>query len=434
MADIPEDVREALLERAGLAQSDVDRLLERAQLVALPAGSTLHGAQRESYYVVARGIVSAYSHEKGSVRLSGNWGPGDLLCESGRPAGEPPRILFRADTEAVVLELDHELVEEFYRSNRSFRERLDRFYRETRTRSASHEHPSGPDDVHLGVATPHGVCGGQRFVAHFMAYTAPHRETVLRIIEAEAPRAEARPSLDTCAWRSGARVDVKLSSPGVEVSSATRSFRWNGSWQVERFDARLRSSGSEQSMILRFDVALEGLPLVRLRPEVQVRRAARGDETTARIDERPAPRSAFASYASADRAEVLGRVRSLEVVTRIDVFVDCLSIKPGERWKQTLRDEIRDREVFWLFWSRKAMGSPWVDWEWRTALEEKSIDGIQPHPLEPAELAPPPDELAELQFGSAHEWYVTQLRPRRFAAPLRRLWRRLLESLRSTGG
>jgi hypothetical protein len=75
-----------------------------------------------------------------------------------------------------------------------------------------------------------------------------------------------------------------------------------------------------------------------------------------------------------------------------------------------LRDEIVSRDIFWLFWSREAMKSPWVEWEWRTALAAKTIDGIQPHPLEPSDLAPAPEELSALQFGTIYEWYTHHLR------------------------
>ena len=68
------------------------------------------------------------------------------------------------------------------------------------------------------------------------------------------------------------------------------------------------------------------------------------------------------------------------------------------------------REMFWLFWSRSAMASKWVDWEWRTAYLYKGKSFIQPHPLEPFDMAPPPIELEELQFGNAFESYVHSLR------------------------
>jgi hypothetical protein len=45
--------------------------------------------------------------------------------------------------------------------------------------------------------------------------------------------------------------------------------------------------------------------------------------------------SAFASYAAADRPRVLDRVAELVNVASIDVFVDCLSLHPGEKCEKT---------------------------------------------------------------------------------------------------
>ena len=165
-------------------------------------------------------------------------------------------------------------------------------------------------------------------------------------------------------------------------------------------------------IILKFDVEIGGLPVAALRPELRVReRQLDRDEvrSVAWIEKLPW-KSAFASYSRKDERDVLGRVRSCEVGAGIDVFTARLSIKPGEKWKRTLQEEIVARDVFWLFWSRNAMKSKEVDWEWRTALREKSIDGIKPHPLEPVELAPPPKELSDLQFGGMYEWHIEHLR------------------------
>ena len=75
-----------------------------------------------------------------------------------------------------------------------------------------------------------------------------------------------------------------------------------------------------------------------------------------------------------------------------------------------LHREIVDREMFWLFWSRGAMASESVEWEWQTAYAQKGKNCIQPHPLEPIDLAPPPKELEDLQFGNAFEAYIYSLR------------------------
>jgi hypothetical protein len=52
-----------------------------------------------------------------------------------------------------------------------------------------------------------------------------------------------------------------------------------------------------------------------------------------------------------------------------------------------------------LFWSRHALESPCVEWEWRTALAEKGEKMFQLHPLDLIEDAPPPPELRHLHFG-----------------------------------
>lgn len=280
-----------------------------------------------------------------------------------------------------------------------------------------------PDNVHLGAAAPSVLSAGQEFVARFAAYTLGNRENVQEAIQTEAPFAETRLGLSTCLWRRGARVNVRLSSSHIEVSNPNQEFRWNGAWHILRFDAKIAREVQSGTVVLHFDVAAEGLPLVSLRPEIRVRPSPPGPDVSQQFVNRAAPRSAFASYARGDRRDVLGRVRSLQIFTGIDVFLDCLSIRPGEQWKPKLKQEISAREIFWLFWSREARKSEWVEWEWRTALREKSIEGIQPHPLEPADVAPPPHELSSLQFGAMYEWYVRHLREPRLITALRLLWR-----------
>ena len=283
------------------------------------------------------------------------------------------------------------------------------------------------EEVQLGASTPRNVCPGEEFVARFAAYTEAYRGEVDRVILKEAPSAHLRLDLEKCRWRRGAKVVVRLDAKYVEVSNPVQTFKWNGAWCVLRFDARVQDDAPVRTVILRFDVAVEGFPVVAIRPEIAVSKKDKDDKRAinSSLIEQTAPKSAFASYAKRDRRDVLGRVRSLQIFTGIDVFLDCLSMQPGEEWKRKLIKEIQQRDVFWLFWSRSAMASEWVGWEWRTALQEKSISGIQPHPLEPSELAPPPPELSDLQFGAMYEWYVSQLRESRILRFFRLLWCRV---------
>jgi hypothetical protein len=288
--------------------------------------------------------------------------------------------------------------------------------------------PSGmrdpPDEVFLGVATPTTVRRGEAFVARFAAYTLGNRDTVIQVLREEAPTAVPRLGLHSCLWHRGARVTVRLTAESAAIDNPVQSFVWDGRSQFLRFDVRVPPDAVVATLILRFDVAVEGLSLVFLRPEIALSGDAVGVSPSTSdvvLVERKSPTTAFASYTVSDRRDVLSRVRSLEIFTDVDVFVDCLSMRPGVQWQSTLEREIRERDVFWLFWSRQASKSRWVDWEWRRALASKSLTGIQPHPLEPAELAPPPPELAALQFGAQYESYLAALKESKVGARVRRI-------------
>ncbi|MCE8429068.1 MAG: toll/interleukin-1 receptor domain-containing protein [Candidatus Methanoperedens sp.] len=112
--------------------------------------------------------------------------------------------------------------------------------------------------------------------------------------------------------------------------------------------------------------------------------------------------TAFASYASQDRLRVLDRVAAVRISAGFDIFMDCLSIHPGEEWKKRLESEIENRDLFLLFWSVNAKNSEWVAWEWKTALVRKGESAIQLHPLQSATEAPPPEELKKFHFGDVY--------------------------------
>jgi type VI secretion system protein len=95
-----------------------------------------------------------------------------------------------------------------------------------------------------------------------------------------------------------------------------------------------------------------------------------------------------------------------KVVPDLDVFVDVFSLRSGDRWEQKLKDYVPTRDTFYLFWSKRASESVWVEREWRLALESRGLDYIDPVPLEEPGLAPPPPELAALHFADAYVSYI----------------------------
>jgi hypothetical protein len=114
---------------------------------------------------------------------------------------------------------------------------------------------------------------------------------------------------------------------------------------------------------------------------------------------RKLPRSAFASYATVDRAAVCERLESVQALG-IDVFLDCLDIRQGARWQEELHQAAISKDVFLLFWSSAAARSRWVTLEWTSALDARGLDYIVPNALESVQTCPPPERLASLQFGS----------------------------------
>jgi hypothetical protein len=112
-------------------------------------------------------------------------------------------------------------------------------------------------------------------------------------------------------------------------------------------------------------------------------------------------KSAFVSYASKDRLEVLRRTQALRAA--IEVRQDILDLDPGARWDAALYKWIDEADLFLLCWSRAARDSTWVMKETRYALnrQRRSRGGtpdIVPLVLEPPSQAMPPKWLSHLHF------------------------------------
>ena len=90
----------------------------------------------------------------------------------------------------------------------------------------------------------------------------------------------------------------------------------------------------------------------------------------------------------------------------VDVFLDVLSLRAGQMWEQELMKNIKDRDIFYLFWSPQARESKYVEREWKFALKKRGLDFIHPIPLTDPEDAPPPPELKDLHFRDIYLMYM----------------------------
>ena len=119
------------------------------------------------------------------------------------------------------------------------------------------------------------------------------------------------------------------------------------------------------------------------------------------------PRTAFASYASPDRADVERSVQGIETgAANLDVFIDVDKLRAGQDWLEKINAYISTSDILYLFWSRNAAKSQWVDKEWRLGFQLKGLPFISPFPLESPELVPPPAELSSLHFNDRHLMFI----------------------------
>jgi hypothetical protein len=260
----------------------------------------------------------------------------------------------------------------------------------------------------LGISAPAEVEAGRSFVARLVAYVSGEEERAEKLLRGSRGRSE--PAIDQmrCRWPLGTLVDVDLSGDHLEILEPHRQFVWEGEVAEAVFDVKVLQRVPE--IVLRFDVSANRVPAANLRLEVDVKPsvvspstpgAAADMLTSFQYHQGKAAASAFASYASADRSRVLDGVNTMKSVG-IDVFADCLDLHPGEKWKERLSNELKERDLFVLFWSQAASISRWVSWELNTVLDERGEEVVCVNPLEPN--IRPPDRLSHLHFSSTGVW------------------------------
>jgi TIR domain len=107
-----------------------------------------------------------------------------------------------------------------------------------------------------------------------------------------------------------------------------------------------------------------------------------------------AVKNAFASYASKDRRRILAHLHGMEKIG-VKVFMGVRNVKPNDPYPLDLLKHIDDADVLYLFWSRDAQNSDWVEREWRYGKARKGVAFIDPVPLADPRLVSPPEQLGD---------------------------------------
>lgn len=214
---------------------------------------------------------------------------------------------------------------------------------------------SESEPVLLGASAPQNVLRGQAFTARFVAYSQAFEGKVEKVLEKLSPDSAIDLGLKTCRWKKGTDVAVHLSGQYLEVQCPTQTFKWEGRWNLVDFDVSVARDAPLGTSILKYDVSIHEVIVARVRLDITISRLS-SVRTVKAASLRPAE-TAFASYASEDRSRVLDRVAAVRISAGLDVWMDCLSLNPGEEWKPRLHQEICQRDLFLLFWSHHAKES-----------------------------------------------------------------------------
>ena len=252
----------------------------------------------------------------------------------------------------------------------------------------------GAERVLLAASAPRSCSAGAEFSAALVAYVEQARASALKKLADLGETGDRRvDDVAAGAWRTGAPVTVRLSGEGATVAPTEVRFDWSGRENLAAFSVRVGATPRD-AVVLSFQVLVADV-LVAFVP-MRVSLAASTDAKATQRVQSTMPSSAFASYSSQDAERVTQRLSTLaRWAPGLDIFQDCLDLTPGETFKPQLESQIARRDVFLLFWSRKAALSPWVRWEYTTALQRKGVQAILPMPLEDPAIAPPPPELAD---------------------------------------
>jgi len=189
------------------------------------------------------------------------------------------------------------------------------------------------------------------------------------------------------------------------ISDPLDTILWTGEIGNAKFPVTLPDDAKEGARAGLATIYLDGVQIAKIHFSLIV-----GKEASAENDvpfQVKHHRRAFASYASADRDEVLGRIQGMQkIAPDLDVFLDVVKLRSGEDWEKTLWRVIPANDVFYLFWSAAAKASPWIEKEWRCALNSRGEEFIDP--VSPDE-ARPPDELGKKHF---NDWVLAYRRVR----------------------
>lgn len=248
--------------------------------------------------------------------------------------------------------------------------------------------------VQFSAVAPKSLVKGDYSMIDVVMYEESFRSAVDKLIaDADGPVQEAKSGFVRVA--DNAVVRICLMSPDLELEDNEEERVWQGGYLDFSFAVMLPEQYKKRQVLFTASVYINDLIATKLKFVAKCFSFREQKLEVSRED----VFSAFISYASQDRNRVATIIQGMKKARPdMDIFFDVDSLRSGEDWEQALHREIERRDALFLCWSHNACKSKWVDTEWRYALECKGLDCIEPIPLDPPSLCPPPEELSRKHF------------------------------------
>lgn len=266
-------------------------------------------------------------------------------------------------------------------------------------RFVEQEDATAPEPVGMVAFVPRTVRPGEVARMGFGVYAHPSRPEVEAFIQEHAEGQDVQWRPEGARLLPGGIVVARLVLPWQPERGLASNFSWQGEWNQSDLQflvpADLPAGRVEIQVDFTTRQTLE-TPVVP-GPEMTFGVAIVPPDTSSMSA--PPARTAYACYAATDWATVTERIATIRSAGVMDIFVDGDSARMEEYLGVRTAEEIRSRDLFLLFWSDASAKSPWVEREWRLALEARAADGkpeIQIHLLEEEAAHLLPEELRHL--------------------------------------
>jgi hypothetical protein len=268
-------------------------------------------------------------------------------------------------------------------------------------------------DADVTVFSPRSAPPGSKILIQVMVHAIELKpEAHARALKIEPSAEELASTPLTIQLNQNDNIKVSLDCEGTEISEPVQNANWNGRIVCFYFMMQLPASRSELIVSPRLRVFVNAVPAGFVVFKIKVQPNSSPDfPLVVAEQEGRAFKSAFLSYASEDRVEVLKAAQLIKAL-RMQFFQDVLSASAGDYWRERLFSEIEKCDVFLLFWSKHARASDWVIREAEYALRcsksappDRSLE-IIPVLLEGPPPPLPPPSLQEIHFNDPIRYVI----------------------------